>query len=423
LLTFTLTGDMAVRVYWGQNANFLLTVGGFHPAYTPPPMGLGPLQRLGIVIFQGNPSLRAEAYFAVTSNTVQFGAKVELHAGVDIFNVYGFLALDVLIQFNPFHFIAQLAAMLAVRSGSSTLFSVRLKLMLEGPTPWHAVGKASFEIGFILTITISVHFDVTVGDERTTTLPPIQVMPRLKEALQAAGNWRAVLPQGSGLQMSMRELPPSDSLILHPFGTLEVSQKVVPLNLEISRFGTQRPENGRTFRIAEVKLGPDGAPAEGVKEQFAPAQFIELSDAEKLSRKSFEQYDAGVRVGGGDAAKADYYAALDVVYEVIYVPERHRRSFFRLAVDFFDAMVRSAAVAKSPLSFARRQPSPLATPKVAVETEKFGVATSRDLTLHGESFVFDSQAEAEGALRRLATDDPTLARDLQVVPMYQVNAA
>ena len=55
LLTFTLTGDMAVRLYWGDNANFLLTVGGFHPAYTPPPMGLRPLNRLAIVDLRGQP--------------------------------------------------------------------------------------------------------------------------------------------------------------------------------------------------------------------------------------------------------------------------------------------------------------------------------------------------------------------------------
>ena len=75
MLSFTLTGDMAVRIYWGDNANFLLTVGGFHPAFSPPPMGLGTLRRLAIVLFSGNPDLRAEAYFAVTSNTVQFGAQ------------------------------------------------------------------------------------------------------------------------------------------------------------------------------------------------------------------------------------------------------------------------------------------------------------------------------------------------------------
>ena len=45
---FTLTGDMAVRFYWKRNANLLLTVGGFHPAYTPPPMNLGALARLSM---------------------------------------------------------------------------------------------------------------------------------------------------------------------------------------------------------------------------------------------------------------------------------------------------------------------------------------------------------------------------------------
>ncbi len=85
LLTFSLTGDMAVRLYWKENANLILTVGGFHPAYTPPPLGLGTLQRLGITIFDGQPRLRAETYFAITSNTVQFGAKAELMYGIDIF--------------------------------------------------------------------------------------------------------------------------------------------------------------------------------------------------------------------------------------------------------------------------------------------------------------------------------------------------
>ena len=191
VLIFPLTGDMAVRIYWKDNPNFLLTVGGFHPAYTPPPMNLGNLARVGIVLFQGNPNVRAEGYFAITSNTLQFGARVELYAGADIFNVYGFVGLDVLINFNPFHFIAELAAMLAVRTGSHVLFSVKLEGVLEGPTPWHARGSASFEIGFIITITIRVKFDVTVGDARDTTLPPIDVLPELVKALSNLGNWRA----------------------------------------------------------------------------------------------------------------------------------------------------------------------------------------------------------------------------------------
>jgi hypothetical protein len=424
ILTFALTGDMAVRVYWSEDANFLLTVGGFHPAYVPPPMGLPQLRRLSIDIFPGAPRIHAESYFAVTSNTVQFGAMVELSAGADIFNVYGFMAYDVLIRLNPFHFVADFSAMLAVRSGSSTLFSVRVDATLEGPKPWHAHGTGSFEIGFIITITISVHFDVTFGDAQTTTLPPVQVMPKLTEALSNPGNWRAVLPQGTAQRVSMRALPPgSESLVLHPFGTLEVTQKVVPLDLAISLFGTQKPDHGTTFRVADVKLGTQSEEPTLVREQFAPAQFFAMSDAEKLSRKSFETYDAGVQVGGGNAINADYVVPLDVVYEVIYVPVRQARVLFRLAKLVFNALIRGAAVSKSSFAYARRAPSVLATPKVTVSGEKFGVASTRDLSLYGANMVFASEAEAHQALQVLTTEDPGRRRELQVIPLYEMEAS
>jgi len=76
LLAFNLTGDMALRLYWGEDANFLLSIGGFHPAYQPPPMNLPNLRRLSLSLLEGdNPRLTLEYYYAVTSNTVQFGAK------------------------------------------------------------------------------------------------------------------------------------------------------------------------------------------------------------------------------------------------------------------------------------------------------------------------------------------------------------
>ena len=421
ILTFPLTGDMAVRFYWSANANLLLTVGGFHPAYVPPPMGLPALRRLSIDLFPSSPRIHAESYFAVTSNTVQFGAKVELSAGASVFNVYGFMAYDVLIRRNPFHFVAEFSAMLAVRSGSKTLFGVRVDATLEGPTPWHAHGKGSFEIGFIFTITISVHFDVTIGDARTTTLPPIKVLGKLVDALSNPGNWRAVLPQGSAQRVSLRPLPPDpQTLVLHPFGTLEVSQKVVPLNLTISRFGAQAPEQGTLFRIPSITLGTDTVTPAPVREEFAPAEFFVMSDAEKLSRKSFESYDAGVQVGGGDAPIADYVVTLDVVYEVVYIPVRQARVFFRLARHFFDALIRGSAVSKSSLSVTEREPSVLATPPVTVGGERFAVTSTRDLSLVAPSMVFASEAEAHQALSTLVDADPGRRRELQVVPLYEV---
>ena len=126
LLGFTLSGDMAMRLDWGADANFLLTVGGFHPAYQPPPMNLPAIRRLTLALLDGdNPRLKLEMYFAVTSNTAQFGAKLELYAAAWKFNVYGFLTFDVLFQFNPFYFIAEITAMLALRVGSSSFASIK----------------------------------------------------------------------------------------------------------------------------------------------------------------------------------------------------------------------------------------------------------------------------------------------------------
>ena len=424
LLTFPLTGDMAVRLYWKDNANFVLTCGGFHPAYTPPPMGLGTLQRLGITIFDGNPRLRSETYFAITSNTVQWGAKSELFFGIDAFNIYGFISYDVLIQFDPFRFVASLSAMLAVRSGSEVLLSIRVDALVEGPTPWHAKGTGSFEISLIISITIDVDFEVTLGESRHDTLPPIDVLPRLAAAFADANNWRAALPVGANLQVSLRafDVAPG-TLILHPFGSLDITEKLVPLNLPVQKLGTERIADGLVFSVEHVLLG--GAPGElaPLREQFAPAQYIDMSDAQKLSSRSFESYEAGVEVGGGDAIKADHSKGLSVEYEVIYIPQHRKRIFFRLAQFLFDSFARGSAVSQSSLSAAQRAPSVLGAPSTKVAPEQFVVASAVDLTAHADHLFFVSEAEARAAMNQAVEHDPLLTDALQVVPSYLVRAA
>ncbi len=183
LLGFTLSGDMALRLDWGADANFLLTVGGFHPAYQPPAMDLPAIRRLTLALLEGdNPRLKLEMYFAVTSNTAQFGAQLELYAAAWKFNVYGFLTFDVLFQFNPFYFIAEITAMLALRVGSSSFASIKLTLTLEGPTPWKAQGTAKFKICWFFTL--KVRFNKTFGEARNTTLPDVAVLPLLASRAQ-----------------------------------------------------------------------------------------------------------------------------------------------------------------------------------------------------------------------------------------------
>jgi hypothetical protein len=422
LVFMPLTGDMAVRLYWGENGNFLLTVGGFHPSYTPPSMGLGPLERVSIQIFRGLPDIRAQVYVAVTANTIQFGGKLELKAGVRAFNVYGFLAADVLIQRDPFHFIADISAMLAVRTGSTVLFSVRLHLMLEGPAPLHARGRASFEIGFIFTITISVKFDVTIGDPLSLLLPPLRLLPLIADALRDDRAWQALLPALHAPQVALRDFTGEAGIIFHPAGVLAARQLIAPMNLPLARVGAQRLEGGNRFAITEVRVGGEIVETTSVREQFAPAQFLDMSDGEKLSSQSFAGFDAGMQIKGGGAPKTDFVRKLDVVYEIIYLDRKARGLFFKLARFVLDALILGSAAAKSGLGATKNAATGLGTAKVVVAAESFAVVTTRDLTLADGNAVFSTQAEARAAMNAMAANDPEGAARLQVVPGYEVAA-
>jgi hypothetical protein len=116
ILTFGLVGDMALRLYWGDNPAFLLSVGGFHPKYTPPPaMNLPAMQRLAIILANdSNLKINVQTYFAVTSNTAQFGASVSAMAHAWKIQAVGAVWFDVLFQFSPFHFMADMGAMFAI---------------------------------------------------------------------------------------------------------------------------------------------------------------------------------------------------------------------------------------------------------------------------------------------------------------------
>jgi hypothetical protein len=418
VLTFTLSGDMALRVYWKENANFLLSVGGFHPAYTPPPMNLGELARLGVVLFQGNPHVTAQVYFAVTSNSVQFGARVEVYYGIDLFNVYGFLGLDVLINFNPFHFVAEIEAEIGVRTGDTSLFAITLQLTLEGPSPWHARGTGSFRIGFIIKVTISANFEVSFGDPQETHLESIDVLAEMVKALGNVGNWRPILPDNSNQHVTLRALPDAaTTLVMHPFGALEITQKLLPLHVAIQHFGTKVPLAGSTFTIGDVMLGAGGADVVNTKEQFPPAQFFNLSDAEKLSRLSFADYDAGIVIGGSLAAQTDFMRQQTLTYELIYLPEHNPFNLeFSLSIELASAVAFGSAAAQAPVSHVNNSVSPLEQ-RAAVMQETWAVVSTANLTLHAPDLVFDNATAADQAVQHILARQPEFFGAIQAAPM------
>jgi hypothetical protein len=297
---YVLTGAMAMRLRWGADSTFLLAVGGFHPRFLPP-AGFPALERVAVSLAQGdNPRLRLEAYLAVTSNTLQFGARLDLAVHAGSFGLAGFLSFDALLVQEPLSFVVEIAGSLAVSAGGHTLLSVTLKLTLSGPQPWHAKGQASFSILFF---DVTVRFDLTIGDGGPPALPPaILVAPILLAALGDPRSWSAPLPTGGQALVSLRALTPGAQILAHPHGSLEVRQRQVPLEQQLQRFGGDVPTGPSLFRITTATLGGTPAQTEPLDDLFAPAQFENLTDEQKLGRPSFAPMRSGARIGEHDPA-------------------------------------------------------------------------------------------------------------------------
>jgi hypothetical protein len=438
LLTYSITGSMAFLVSWGEAETFALSVGGFHPDFRDLPAvpalpdAFRSLARIGLsLLSDDNPRLKVESYFAVTSNTVQFGARVELYAEAGGFNVYGFLGYDVLFQFDPFRFVAKLTGGVALRRRTSTIASVNISATLSGPTPWDARGKATLSLLFF---SISVGFHVTWGDPPPAISAATEdLLELLKREFADTRNWRADLPPSNHLHVSLRaiDLPAATvMLVVHPAGVLTFSQRSLPLeDFVIQKFGNKKPLAENKFRITNANSGGAPIPADfqNVREQFAPGNFLELSDSEKLSRKSFDKLPSGFKL----TATSDLLTTLPVVrpvdYELSYLRSEEivPRGPVQLFVLAYDRLVKGSAVRQSGLAKQQTRVSLNAPPQVGLPQETFAVANAADLrsqlTTSAGPVLFATQAEAYQQQQELIAQTPALAGQLQVVSHFELN--
>ena len=306
ILEFALTGDMALRASWGAQSSFLLAVGGFNPRFLPP-AGFPKLNRVALNLSQGDDlRLQCAAYLALTSNTAQFGARIALHAAGGGFTVDGYLGVDALFQFTPFSFVVDISAGVALRYHGHLLMGISLDGTLSGPTPWHVKGKASFDLLFF---SVSVSVDHRFGRDEPAELPAaVDVLGLLIAAVNDARNWSSELPRGEHPLVTFREPTDTTTLRAHPLAVLTVRQRVVPLNMTIDTFGNA-PVSGANRLTLEPRRA-DGSAGElplsfnVTQDSFGVAQFLRLSDDERLSRPSFESKDAGLRFGSDEV---DYH--------------------------------------------------------------------------------------------------------------------
>ena len=409
---FVITGEMRLRLSWGGQPFFALSVGGLHPAFTPPP-GLERMQRAAIVLADSDDlKIRCDSYFAITSNTVQFGAHAELFARKSKFSVSGQAGYDVLIQFDPFHFVASLYASLQLKAGSTSLFKVSFAGELSGPRPLNVKGKATFEIWWI---DFTVSFNVTLVSGQKPPLPaPVDVGALLRTALADAASWTAVMPGTSERLVSLRE-GPAGAVRIHPLSTLTVKQGVVPLNVPISRFGNARPVGGpQEFRIQQIVVGSASfTTPDVVRDHFAPAQFRDLSDDDKLSSPSFELLPAGVSVGSNAAdCGTPVPAAADFEDIVIPSPPEAPRTTTTIGFTLANRFAEWSAVGISDASRLGAIRYRAAADAVHDPADDVCVQSKIDLSDLAGTTTFVTRLEAEDALKKL---QKAVAADFQVV--------
>jgi hypothetical protein len=422
---FALFGDFAVRMRWGNDPTFALAVGGFNPHFQQIPVGFPDLRRITLALGDGdNPRLTLQCYLALTSNSLQLGARAELYAEAEGFNVIGWIGFDALIYFHPFQFRADLSAGFRLRRGSKSLGGIQVDATLTGPSPWHVWGEASISILFF---DVSVDFDVTIGGSGPGSLPSSNVWSALLNAIQTGENWSAVLPPAAAQVVTWRQ--PSDQtppvLLIDPVGTITLLERTAPLARTITKFADASPSGpSNRFDLNQVKINTN--PITGWKltqELFAPDQFEQLSDDQKLSRPSFERMAAGmalpqlVTLGGFVASEVTFRT---VVFDSPAESHDGVKYPMDAALQVALADVGSAATGGMRVS---TQPyvAPGTKPPVTLAEETYVVVWAADLTRRLTAAVGPKGAVIAALNEHLAAH-PADRANLIVVPEYEAAA-
>lgn len=165
-----LTGGFAFFM-WFPKSQFLLTIGGYHPAFKPLPE-YPVVPRLGFRwTFLGVVHIKGESYFALTNSAVMAGVRLDASYGPDWLQLWFSAYTDVLVSWDPFHYDVDVGVSVGARLHIEVCFfacvtldisvSVGASLELSGP-PFH--GTVTVDLG-VTSVT------VPFGDD-SLPLPP-----------------------------------------------------------------------------------------------------------------------------------------------------------------------------------------------------------------------------------------------------------
>ena len=311
-----LEGDMAFRLFWGgPYKGFGLSIGGFHPAYKPEEgLKFAPnMRRLSLSLNYDIVKIKLETYLAVTSNSFQIGAHLDLQVGWKKFGLIGYAGFDALFVFKPFRFSFSLEVGVAVMVSGAKLFSVDLSLSVEGPAKWRVKGKAYFTVLFIpVKCKFSLAWGKSPKEEKRATIAVWKDV--LLPELLRDNNW---ITSSAEQNNDGKEKDENAMLTLQPNDTFSFNQSAVPFDYPMDLCNDALPEDFTSFHLKKVSIIADkeefSLETSCLNNDFAPSLYKELSNEERLSNPSYESVTSGFEAKDNNAVSVMSFDGNDFV--------------------------------------------------------------------------------------------------------------
>ncbi|PXA67080.1 DUF6603 domain-containing protein [Cryobacterium arcticum] len=292
-------GAIAISIRTGPESRFLIAAGGFHPSFKEIPDDLPPIDRIGATYDIGVIKTWIRGYFAIASGSLQFGVDAGVRYKLGPISFEASIGFDALIHLSPFSFEAGVRASAALKYRGRELFGVHLSLTVWGPDRWRIKGHGSFSILFW---DVSVDVDESWGDDVAIEQTRLNLAELVGKDLANDSYWSYQLPAG-GTLVSLNVVPPAEGAAhpVHPLSSMSYVQRRIPFGLNLERVGFCGIEGLTNFPVPTIAVTSASTLADAtvVTDQFPVPEYLDLTDAQKLSRPGFETLPAGVATGAG----------------------------------------------------------------------------------------------------------------------------
>ena len=297
-ITGMAVGRWGIAAEGEDQKSWLISVGGFHPAFTEVPAGLPlPIERIGAKFSAGPAEILLELYIAFGTATLQFGLNAFVQIRSGSIALLGRIGFDALVDRRTDRWDAVGFGSFVLRYKDEDLCGIELSYRWAGPDPSELGGTCSFNL---LGWKQEFSFLTTWGDDVAIPSQFSDSAEFMRAELANRANWEARLPRGVPPTLTFAAPTEGGPVAAHPLGCLQFSQTRIPFELELQRIGATAVRGPTRFSVEGCRLGKRGiaASAHPTDELFPLAEYRNLNESDVLARPQLERLQSGCRFGG-----------------------------------------------------------------------------------------------------------------------------